>query len=169
MILLESGHYPTYVFPAMRCAYAGLGRSVLRLVILTGLVLVGGCTTFNHDWAKAGRADLPAPGLLGRWEGNWLSGVNGHNGSLRCVVTSQKDGAYKARFHAIYRKVIGFGYTVPLKVTETNGVFVFSGQANLGWWAGGVYTYAGQAEGTNFFSTYRCKYDQGTFQMNRLP
>ena len=65
--------------------------------------------------------------------------------------------------------MLGFGYTVQLNVTETNGVFQFSGQANLGWWAGGVYRYEGHAQEMHFFSTYRCKYDHGTFQMTKLP
>ena len=133
---------------------------------LTGLLLVGGCT-FGHAWATASKQPVPANGLLGCWEGTWVSDANGHNGNLRCVVTQKNDGAYNARFHAIYKKVLGFGYTVQLKVIETNSSFGFSGEANLGWWAGGIYHYEGHAQGTNFFSTYRCKYDQGTFQMTR--
>jgi hypothetical protein len=140
---------------------------LVSLSILAALFLAGGCMTFEHDWAKAAKLSVPPNTLLGRWGGTWQSEANGHNGSLRCVVTQDKDGGYRARFHAIYAKVIGFGYTVPLRVTETNGVFEFNGRANLGWWAGGVYQYAGRAEGTNFSSTYHCKYDHGTFHMTK--
>jgi hypothetical protein len=153
----------------MRCTHDGLVRVLFSLVLPAGLLLATGCTTFNHDWAKTANRPAPTNELSGRWEGTWRSEVNGHNGKLRCVVTQKKDGTYKARFHAIYQKVLGFGYTVQLSVTETNGVFQFSGQANLGWWAGGVYDYEGRAREMHFFSTYRCKYDHGTFQLTRLP
>ena len=64
-------------------------------------------------------------------------------------------------------KPVTFNYTVPLKVLKTNDVFNFTGDADLGSLAGGLYHYDGQAAGTNFFSTYSCKYDHGTFQMTR--
>jgi hypothetical protein len=150
----------------MQCTRKGLVRLVVPFLLLAGL-LAGGCTTFNHAWTEAAKESFATNSLLGCWEGTWLSDANGHNGNLRCVVTLKNDGTYKARFHAIYKKVLGFGYTVTLKAAETNGVFQFSGEADLGWWAGGVYQYEGYARDTNFFSTYRCKYDHGTFQMTR--
>jgi hypothetical protein len=151
----------------MRTHQLRFARLILSLGLLCGLILFGGCSTFDREWEQAANRTVPVDSLLGRWRGTWLSDANGHYGSLRCVVTPNKDGTYRARFHAVYRKVIGYGYTVPLNVTETNRVFSFSGQADLGWWAGGIYDYAGRVEATNFFSTYRCKYDHGTFQMTR--
>ena len=127
----------------------------------------GGCTSFDHDWQKSAR-DNPAPSdLQGRWTGTWVSEVNGHTDSLRCVVTKKEDGNYKARFLARYHKILSFGYTVTLKVQTTNNKFTFSGDANLGWLKGGLYHYEGHATTTNYSSTYRCKYDHGTFQMGR--
>ena len=73
-----------------------------------------------------------------------------------------------AHFHAKYRKVLGFGYTLPLTVTNTNGAFSFTGQVNLGWWAGGTYEYQGNVAEWNISSTYRCKYDHGMFRMIRV-
>jgi hypothetical protein len=96
-----------------------------------------------------------------------LSDINHHTGELRCVVTKREDGMYRARFHAKYNKVLSFGYTVPLKVEPAADGFHFSGEADLGWLAGGVYHYDGHADTTNFFSTYSCKYDHGTFKMGR--
>jgi hypothetical protein len=94
----------------------------------------------------------------GRWEGTWRSESNGHSGALRCVLTQKQDGTFAARFHAIYRKFLRFGYTVPLNVApDSSGVFRFNGDANLGWWAGGAYHYEGGAIETNFLSTYQCK------------
>src|SRR5689334_10561360 len=111
------------------------------------LVIVPGCTSFNTEWKKA--AALPATdGMTGRWEGRWLSDVNGHNGRLRCVVTKQEDGTYQARFHAKYQSVLSFGYTVPLKAERTNDTYTFNGEADLGWLAGGIYHYAGHTDPT---------------------
>lgn len=110
--------------------------------------------------------------MAGRWEGTWRSEVNGHSDQLRAVITTGSNGVYSTRFHARYKKGIlrfSFGYSVPLQVRQTNDTHQFHGEADLGWLAGGVYRYEGSATGTNFFSTYRCKYDRGTFQMTRPP
>ena len=64
-------------------------------------------------------------------------------------------------------QALSFGYTVGLKTEPTEAGCKFRGEANLGALAGGVYRYEGQADATNFFSTYSCKYDHGTFQMRR--
>lgn len=139
----------------------------LPLMFLAGLVLTAGCNSFGHAWNTATGHPTDGQSLAGRWEGSWSSDADGHSGRLRCFVTPEANGTYKARFHAIYKKVIGFGYTVPLSVVETNGGFQFSGDANLGWWAGGIYHYEGLVQTTNFSSTYRCRYDHGTFHMTR--
>jgi hypothetical protein len=70
--------------------------------------------------------------LVGRWQGLWMSDYNGHNGKLRCLIRQTSNGTYNARYHAKYRKILGFGYSVPLKVQRSNDVYVFSGEANLG-------------------------------------
>lgn len=110
---------------------------------------------------------MPAEDILGRWEGHWHSDVNGHNDVLRCIITQQAPGTYQARYHAKYRKVLTFGYTVILEAQKKDGALEFKGEANLGWFAGGKYTYEGRATSTNFFSTYQSKYDHGAFEMAR--
>ena len=144
-----------------------LVSALALLLLLIALVLGSGCS-FNHEWKMAAATPASDTGLQGRWQGTWHSDANGHSGKLRCVVTKTDDAMYRARFHAKYMKVLSFGYTVFLKAepTATNG-YAFSGQANLGRLAGGVYHYEGHADTTNFFSTYSCKYDHGTFQMTR--
>lgn len=127
----------------------------------------GGCTSFDHDWQKSARENPSPKDLQGRWQGTWISEVNGHTDSLRCVITKKEEGVYKARFLARYHKVLSFGYTVTLKVQTATNKYTFSGDADLGWLKGGVYHYEGHATGTNYFSTYSCKYDHGTFQMGR--
>lgn len=129
-------------------------------------VALCGCTTFNHEWNAAG-AHPPAPDLRGRWQGVWVSDVNGHTDELRCVIEPKAEGTYRARFHAKYRKVFSFGYTVVLTVQPQGNGFAFRGDANLGWYAGGLYHYEGRADATNFVATYSCKYDHGTFRLAR--
>ena len=90
-----------------------------------------------------------------------------HTDQLRCVITKNDDGTYRARFHAKYHQVLNFGYTALLKAEPATNGFTFNGQAELGWIAGGIYHYQGTADATNFYSTYSCKYDHGTFHMAR--
>jgi hypothetical protein len=136
-------------------------------LLLAFAVLGVGCCNFNHEWQKAMANPAPNVDMQGPWQGRWNSDANGHNGKLRCVVTKTNEETYLARFHANYGKIFTFGYIIPLKVERTPDSFHFSGEANLGYFAGGVYQYDGHAEATNFFSTYSNKYDHGTFQMRR--
>jgi hypothetical protein len=142
----------------------GGGFSTLVLMLLTA-----GCSSFNRDWKAAASMPVQPGDLQGRWQGRWISEVNGHNGDLRCIATKtgNENGTYRARFRATYAGTIKFGYTVPLQAEQKDGAYVFTGDADLGWLKGGVYHYEGHADGMNFFSTYRCKYDHGTFQMGR--
>jgi hypothetical protein len=137
------------------------------ILLLAVALLAGGCGTFNHEWKQAGKNPARPDEFEGRWQGTWLSDVSGHTDQLRCLISQTGDGTYRARFHAKYRKVLSFGYTVPLKVEPRGGGYAFQGKANLGWMAGGVYQYEGFADSTNFHSSYECKYDHGTFQMGR--
>jgi hypothetical protein len=130
-------------------------------------LLLAGCTSFNQEWQTASEQTPPTNSIEGRWQGIWLSDTNQHRGALRCVLTQNEDGTWRARFKATYNRTLSFGYTAKLKVEPTTNGFKFTGDANLGWYAGGVYHYTGHADDTNFFSTYRCKYDYGTFQMSR--
>lgn len=139
-----------------------------QLVVTLGIaLLLCGCSSFNRDWSSAVKQPIPANNLSGPWEGRWISDVNGHNDKLRCLITEKSSNAYEANFHATYKSVFHFGYTVPLQVQQKGSNFVFSGEADLGKMAGGVYTYQGAATATNFFSTYDSKYDHGKFEMHR--
>jgi hypothetical protein len=130
------------------------------------LVLLCGCSSFNRDWKRAAAAP-PADAISGRWEGTWSSDKNDHTGELRCLLEPISGNSYRARFDSTYQNFIHFKSTVVLNGEMTNGVFRFSGEAKLPWWAGGVYDYAGGITAKSFFSTYHCKYDHGTFQMRR--
>jgi len=131
------------------------------------LALTSGCSSFHRDWRAAGKLPTPSDTIQGRWEGSWVSNENGHHGRLRCLLTKDETNRYQARFHAKYKRILSFSYTVPLEVEGENSSARFTGEADLGTLAGGIYTYAGNASPTNFFSTYKSKYDHGTFQMTR--
>ena len=141
--------------------------SVHSLAFLTSLLLVSGCSSFNYDWNHAAATPPPLFGISGRWQGTWRSEVTGHTDQLRCIITRVDMDDYEARFKAKYHGILSFSYTVPLKVVQKEDGFRFSGAADLGAMAGGMYQYEGHAEPTNFFSTYSSKDDHGTFQMGR--
>lgn len=142
-------------------------RLVPILLLGAGAVLLAGCSSFHSEWDAALKQPIPADGISGPWEGRWISAKNGHNGRLRCVMTPAGPGEYNARFHAVYWKIFRFGYSLPLRVHETNGMWEFKGGADLGWLAGGVYTCDGSATADEFLAEYESKYDRGEFQMTR--
>jgi hypothetical protein len=140
-------------------------RSICAALALLSLTA---CSSFNRQWKAALKQPSP-DSLAGPWEGRWTSDATGHNDKLRCIITQKSTNEYDALFHATYKRFLHFGYTVPLKVKQEGNTFTFSGEADLGKMAGGVYTYEGAATPTNFFSTYHSKYDHGKFEMKRPP
>ena len=131
------------------------------------LLLACGCSTFNRDWKRTAQQPTQSDSIEGRWEGKWLSEVNHHTGGLRCLLTRTGDESCTARFRATYGSLFHFSYTVTLEIQPHYGGWEFDGQEDLGKLAGGVYCYEGRASPTNFFSTYRSKYDHGVFEMHR--
>jgi hypothetical protein len=127
--------------------------------------LVNNASDFKRRWNQ----DMPPPtaanGLQGRWQGEWISAVNGHRGALRCLLTRGEAGDYKAAFHAVYAKVLRVCYSVPLHGQWSDGKLKLEGDADLGPLAGGIYHYQGEAGESEFDCAYRCKYDHGTFRM----
>jgi len=89
---------------------------------------------------------------------------------MRALVTPVDARHYDVKFRATYKRWITFhfGYTVRMATEpgESNTVN-FHGSEDLGFLAGGVYSYTGRANATNFFSEYKSKYDWGTFEMRR--
>ncbi len=138
-----------------------------RLSITLALGILTGCSTFNRDWNEEPARVIIPTDISGHWQGSWRSEVNGHHGALRCIVRQEDEHHYQARYRAIYGKIFSFEYTVPITVERSRDLFTFKGEANLGKLAGGIYDYEGTASPTNFYSTYRSKYDHGVFQMTR--
>lgn len=141
--------------------------NIAIIVGLTLCVAVSGCSSFQKDWRAAGKLQAPTDDINGRWTGIWKSDSNGHTDKLRCIISKNDEQHYTARFHAKYKKILSFSYTVPLIATNQSGRREFKGHADLGKLAGGLYAYAGFATPTNFFSRYDSKYDHGQFEMSR--
>jgi len=147
-------------------------RRNTAIAAILGLILclvASGCSSFHKNWRTASKLKTPNDDISGRWTGIWKSDSNGHNDKLRCIISKIDDQHYNAQFHAKYKKILSFGYTVPLTVTVTNQSDRrdFKGEADLGKLAGGLYTYEGFATPTNFFSRYNSRYDHGIFEMVR--
>ena len=151
--------------------YSSAVRRVgLLLVMLSGLLLVGGCSSFSRDW-KAVAAKPVSPGSIeGAWQGTWLSHSNGHRGGLRAIIEKTPDGRYQTHFHATYWKLFSAEYKVNLQATERGGRYELSGREDLGrcmGWKLGEYRYAGIATTTNFSCNYQSSSDGGVFDMRR--
>jgi hypothetical protein len=148
-------------------------RVWICLGVIPLLLGVTGCSSFNHEWKKAATQPVKAHDIAGRWEGRWHSDANGHNDRLRAIITAVSTNHYDVKFHAAYQHwmtlflTVHFGYTVRMEAQNESGGLKFLGSEDLGFLAGGIYTYEGRADGTNFFSTYKSKYDWGTFEMKR--
>ncbi|HUF63902.1 MAG TPA: hypothetical protein VMN36_17620 [Verrucomicrobiales bacterium] len=141
------------------------------LLFLTGLfLLVGaGCSApkFEREWKQALARGAPAKGIEGPWEGLWKSDATGHTGGLRCLVSAPEDRPAPWAFHYWFswgglQGSRGTSYTV----REDNGVFRFSGEADLGV-LGGVYRHEGRATADSFEASYHAEKDRGTFRMMR--
>jgi len=142
-------------------------KSKQVIAMSLGLLLLAGCSSFQRDWKRAAKLDASTTGITGRWEGQWLSAVNGHHGKLRCLLSQEPDGHYAARFRATYLHILSFSYTVALEVNSNDVAWVISGEEDLGAAAGGLYQYQGTVTETNFHATYQNKYDHGVFEMLR--
>ena len=143
------------------------------LLILGGTIAVGrlagfGCAARNATAPLAASQPSPADRLEGTWAGTWSSTQNDMGGDLRCGIKKLSEGAYQARFDAVFAKVLTHQSTVTLNVRNAGDVWEFSGQEDLGLLSGGVYKYQGQSDGHDFTCTYDSSFDKGTFQMTRL-
>jgi hypothetical protein len=122
-----------------------------------------------HYWIYSRRGPPPEDLLVGRWQGSWQSHRRGETGALECTVRLRPDGVYEARFDATYWRVFSMKQTLPLAVEACGQVWRFTGQADLGLLAGGVYRHEGSSDGREFVSRYAAKRDEGEFRLQRVP
>lgn len=160
----RSSSFRILVWDSWNSSFRALAGGGVFFFILLGLC---GCSSFNHAWRQASSERRPENSIEGRWEGRWISDVNGHQGALRCLMTHETNLVYRARFRATYGGVLHFGYTARWEIQPHDMGWEFNGEADLGKFAGGSYYYEGRATTTNLVSTYRSKYDHGRFELER--
>ncbi len=145
----------------------------LLWIVATGplLLTAGCCGTFDRDFdAARPSASVEQAGMPGAWEGTWSS-AGGHEGGLRCIVTSKEASRVETRYHATYGWFIfwfSFEYAVPVTVERDDRGWKFHGNAVLdSWIGGGPYEYEGRVDGDEFNATYKSEDDHGVFKMQR--
>ena len=139
----------------------------LLLLLAPLLLLAAGCSSFNRDYQQALLKGVPKDSIEGPWVGSWLSDKNGHTGELRGIITKVEGDRYETRFKARFWKLFTYTSEAEFEMQPHNDGFEFFGAKKLGWLAGGEYTYEGRVNPEKFFSTYKNKWDHGTFQMER--
>ncbi len=144
-------------------------RFVASTLLLAALFLAGGCSRFESDWRSPALLRA-APGddrFAGRWKGHWKSVASGHSGSLRCIATRLDDRTYRAHFNASYALLLRFEYAAQMAVEARDDATHFTGEADLGRLAGGVYRYDGHTDGRVFYCKYKSSNDHGYFKLTR--
>ena len=141
-------------------------RSLIPALLIASLGL--GCSAFDRDWKKA--ASQPQAGIEGRWIGQWKSKQNQHHGVLRCLIDKKEDNLYETRFHAKYKLgilTLGYSYTMEMTIAQDGAEYQFTGEADLGKLAGGVYQYNGSGTTNQLIINFRSPKDRGTFRLQR--
>jgi len=139
------------------------------LSLLLGLTSCSGLQ-FKRDFKAAAKAPAQE-GALGAWSGTWASRVNGHQGTLQCLVAPPTAPAapHTFRYRATWMKILSGTYTADHTVKPAGPAkWTFSGQHKMPDWAGGLYTYEGTIDGDAFQASYQCELDKGEYRMNRV-
>ena len=140
---------------------------LLRLALAAALlVMLPSCgTAFRKAWKAAPTSE----GVAGKWEGTWLSAVNGHTGTLKCVVSPSKgQGAHEFFYRATWKTILSGSYKAVHHVEKKGGSHVFKGDHQMPDWAGGKYHYEGTVKGDEFSACYESAMDRGSYMMRRV-
>ena len=132
--------------------------------------VLASCSTFERDWQQRRRVAVAPGAFQGCWEGTWTSDWNGHSGGLRAIITPLSGSRYEVRFHATYDLVflpLSFEHQTPMEVRRDGDAIRFKGTADLGFLAGGVFTYDGLCRGEVYRSDFDSTVDHGVFEMRR--
>lgn len=139
--------------------------AIFRNFAHTLAAITTNCSEFTRAWKEA----EAALGVEGRWFGEWRSQANAHHGPLRGVLRRQGEEAFRADFHARYSKFLRVCYSVHLRAQRQGNLWRLEGEADLGQLAGGVYRYKGELSEERLHCTYQCRYDEGLFELRRMP
>jgi len=99
--------------------------------------------------------------LTGKWEGLWISDVNGHNGPIKAKF-KEKDGTLYVRFRGRYAKVLPFFYRTKLIPVEQEDGIHYTVEKSLGkrW---GTFTLDATITQDGFVAFYHSQNDHGRF------
>jgi hypothetical protein len=142
---------------------------LLSLSLLLGLTSCSGLQ-FRRDFKAATKAP-PQEGVVGAWSGTWSSRVNGHQGTLQCLVTppASPEATHTFRYRATWMKILSGTFSSDHQVKPAGaGKWTFSGQHQMPKWAGGLYSYLGTIQNDSFHATYDCAMDRGDYRMTRV-
>ena len=147
---------------------------VMKRQLLLGLytliisqLLIGCSSIYNQKWKRISETAETQEGVLGRWEGSWLSAVNAHRGKLRCIISETETAHYDFHYWARW-SVFSGTYHVTAPIQTSNSISSFSGTKNLGKLLGGAFEFSGEIEGDEFEATYSSKLDRGKFSLSRV-
>ena len=143
-----------------------MNRKQILSVLFLLTVFQSGCLTYHTSWKKPEPRDDDH--IVGRWQGSWISGHNGHKGKLRAVATHKEGNVYNFKFGATYMLFLTATYDVDFTILPGDNFDMLSGEADLPGYMGGLYNYEGKIENKEFSSTYRSALDHGTFEMTKV-
>ena len=136
-------------------------------LILISLWSLMGCTAFNRKWEEKLSDQKFNQGQTGCFEGIWMSDSNGHNGKLYCIIEEKKDGSLEAIFHAKYKTILTFNYSLPITAEKLDDGYKLRGAADIGAMYGGWYSFDGLLKERSLNARYHNEYDKGYFKMMR--
>ena len=143
-------------------------RNPLRMLSHALAALFNSRAAFLEQWRRYETLETPPQPVAGRWLGEWISETSGHRGELKCVLAPVSKSVYRAHFYAAFAKLFRVAYATDLNIEQTNGHTLLKGEEDLGALAGGLYRCEGEVNGNELHCCYSCKYDRGTFRLQRL-
>lgn len=145
-----------------------------RLLLLTVLLFVAGCSSYQKKWQNPPLASGGKDLLEGSYEGRWESSqYKGASGRLWCVLTRRSADSYEADFRATWHGIFSSRHQVilktkPAKRVDGKRVTPFEGAMEIRMWIGsGHYHCIGTMTPQDFRAEYDAEYDRGVFTLTR--
>jgi hypothetical protein len=104
--------------------------------------------------------------LSGRWQGNWVSCKDGHEGRLKASFCKLSETCYQVRFTGTFLVVLPFCFSVDLQLTgQEDGKVFLAGSHRLPIF--GMFHFNAVATQCEFAATYWSCDDEGRFNLCR--
>lgn len=127
--------------------------------------------SYDRQWKAAQSRASSVSSPEGCWEGTWKSDVNGHEGKLRCIVTS-KDAArsdYEFHYHATWAKFLTGTFSVICHADrQKDATWKVSGSKDLGAIFGGVFHHEATISPVKLQAKYSATLDRGRMELSRV-